>query len=357
MGRRGWQYGGEERRLILSAVDQHLAVGARLEVICERLGLSPRTIQRWRTPATAEDRRCGPRTSPANKLSDAERRQVLSVSNSPEFRDASPKQIVPVLADRGVYIASESSFYRVLRAEDQMAHRGKAKAPTARPKPDLVAYRPDQVWSWDITYLKGPVRGSFLYLYLVVDIYSRRIVGWEVHEEESTDRAAALMRRLWTEAGRPAGLRLHSDNGGPMKGATMLSTLQWLGVVPSFSRPSVSDDNPFSESLFRTLKYRPSFPDRPFGSLEQARAWVTNFVRWYNTEHRHSGIRFVTPDERHFGAEHEVLAARSKVYEQARAHHPERWRGATRDWTPAGPVRIGPDPHSIQAMPEARLAA
>lgn len=343
--------------MILDLVKRACALGSTLEAACERLGVSARTVQRWLKPETAEDRRCGPRTSPANRLSEAERRQVLAIANSEEYRDLSPKQIVPRLADKGVYVASEASFYRLLRAAQQMAHRGRAKPPTPRQKPELVAVRPNQVWSWDITYLKGPVRGAFLYLYLVVDIYSRRIVGWEVHEEESSEVAAALVRRLWNEAGCPAGLRLHSDNGGPMKGATMLSTLQWLGVVPSFSRPSVSDDNPFSEALFRTLKYRPSFPAQPFAGLEDARAWVAGFVRWYNTEHRHSGIRFVTPDERHFGAEHHVLAARQQVYERARRRHPARWRAQIRDWTPAGPVRIGPSPYPTPAVPPTGLAA
>lgn len=159
--------------------------------------------------------------------------------------------------------------------------------------------------------------------------------------------AAALARRCWQDAGCPTGLTLHSDNGGPMKGSTMLATLQSLGVVPSFSRPRVSDDNPFSESLLRTLKYRPSFPDKPFGSLEDARTWVQGFVAWYNGQHRHSAIRFVTPDERHFGREAAVLAARHRLSQRARARHPQRWSGATRDWTPAGPVRLGPQPDML----------
>ncbi|MCY0996424.1 DDE-type integrase/transposase/recombinase [Myxococcus sp. MISCRS1] len=169
------------------------------------------------------------------------------------------------------------------------------------------------------------MKGAFLYLYLVVDVFSRRVMGFAVHEEESSELASALIRRSWQEAGCPEGLVLHSDNGGPMKGATLLASLQWLGVTPSFNRPRVSDDNAFSEALFRTLKYRPSFPQRPFASAENAHDWVTRFVGWYNTEHLHSTIRFVTPDDRHFGRETALLARRHRVYQRARARHPERW--------------------------------
>ena len=343
--------------MTLALVDEALSQGVRLETACQRLGVSARTVQRWRKPQTAEDRRYGPRTSPANKLSEAERRRVLAVANSEEFRDMSPKQIVPRLADQGEYVASESSFYRVLRQEEQLTHRGPAKAPSPRPRPQLEATAPNQVWSWDITYLKGPVRGAFLYLYLVVDVFSRRIMGWDVHEAESADHAAALMARTAQQAGNPQGLTLHSDNGGPMKGATLLATLQSLGVVPSFSRPRVSDDNPFSEALFRTLKYRPSFPETPFESLEQARSWVASFVTWYNTQHRHSALRFVTPEQRHFGQEQLVLSRRTQVYQRARHRHPERWRGSTRNWTPAGPVRLGPSPHDTPAEQEMKHAS
>lgn len=329
--------------MTLALVDDVLAQGVRLAAVCQRLGVSARTVQRWRRPETAEDGRCGPRQQPANRLTDAERRRLLAVANCEEFRDLSPQQIVPTLADRGQYVASESSFYRVLREAKQLAHRGKSKPRTARARAEHLASGPGEVWSWDISYLRGPIRGAFFYLYLVVDLFSRRIMGWDVHEEESMDLSSALIRRACHESKvDPAGLVLHSDNGGPMKGSTMLATLQWLGIIPSFSRPRVSDDNPFSEALFRTLKYRPCFPDKPFTSLEEARAWVARFVTWYNGQHRHSGIRFVTPDERHFGREEAVLARRHALYERARQRHPGRWTRATRNWTPAGPVRLNP---------------
>ena len=329
--------------MILALIDEAVSAGARLDAACARLGVSPRTIQRWRKPRTAEDRRCGPRMSPSNCLTQVERRRILSIANSEEFRDLSPKQIVPRLADRGVYVGSESSFYSVLRSQKQMARRGKAKPPTTRAPPQLRATRPNELWSWDITYLRSPVRGAFFYLYMAVDVFSRRIVGWEVHAEERSELAASMIARAVAEAGYPEGLTTHSDNGSPMKGSTLLATLQALGVVPSFSRPSVSDDNPFSEALFRTLKYRPTFPDGAFASIEAARSWVEHFVRWYNSEHRHSGIRFVTPDERHFRREAAVLAHRREVYERARRRRPERWTGPTRNWAPAGAVRLTPD--------------
>jgi putative transposase len=182
-----------------------------------------------------------------------------------------------------------------------------------------MATGPNQVWSWGITYLKSAVRGSFYYLYMTLDVWSRKIVGFEVHEVECAKLAARMTEAACAAEGGPAGtLVLHSDNGSPMKSATMLAKLQELGVATSFSRPSVSNDNPFSESAFRTAKYRPDYPARPFDSLVEARTWARSFVRWYNQEHLHSSIRFVTPSDRHEGHEASILEARADVYEQAR---------------------------------------
>jgi putative transposase len=328
---------------MLRLVDEAVAAGARRERACEVLGLTERCMQRWRGANIGDDRRAGPRTRAANAFTPAERAKVLKVVNSPEYRDLSPKQVVPRLADEGRYIGSESTIYRILRAEGQDAHRGRAKPRTVRTVDEHVATAANQVWSWDITYLLSAVRGRFFYLYLVEDVWSRRIVGFEVHEEESMEASAALVRATCAaEAVDPNGIVLHSDNGGPMKGSTMLATLRQLGIVPSFSRPSVSDDNPFIESLFRTLKYRPEYPHKPFETIEAARAWVTAFVAWYNTEHRHSGIRFVTPDERHDGREKDVLAKRVRVYERARRKNPNRWSRGTRNWSAAVAVFLNP---------------
>ena len=329
--------------MILGLVDKAVAAGARRGAASRCAGLSHRSLQRWDRVKVGDDGRAGPRTKPANALSLAERNAVIAVVNSPEYRDLPPKQVVPRLADAGHYVASESTIYRILRAEEMLAHRGRAKARTVRCVDEHEATAANQVWSWDITYLLSAVRGRFFYLYLIEDVWSRRIMGFEVHEEESMDSAAALVRTTCVRAGvDPEGLVLHSDNGGPMRGSTMLATLQHLGIVASFSRPSVSDDNPYIESLFRTLKYRPEYPHKPFETIEQARAWVAGFVAWYNAEHRHSGIRFVTPDERHDGREHAVLANRVRVYERARSKNPNRWSCGTRNWSPTAAVFLNP---------------
>jgi putative transposase len=329
--------------MMLSLVDEAVRSGARLRKACQELGLSVRTIQRWREDDIGDDRRHGPRTVPANKLSAEERQQVLETVNSPEFRDLSPNQIVPRLADQQIYIASESTMYRILREQKQLNHRERSKPATSRRPHEHVATGPFQVWSWDITYLRGAVRGSFYYLYMFEDVWSRKIVGWQIYEEESMELAASLFRETCAKWKLdPDGLVLHSDNGGPMKGSTMLATLQRLGVVASFSRPHVSDDNPYSEALFRTLKYRPEYPTEAFSSLEHARAWTKSFVTWYNTDHRHSAIRFVTPEERHDGREGDILAKRHRVYQLARERNPERWSAHTRNWKPVKIVTLNP---------------
>ncbi len=319
-----------------------MAAGARRKAACELLGLTARTLERWADHD--DDRRHGPNIVPANKLSETERRKLIAVATSPEFRDQSPKQIVPQLADRGEYLASESTFYRVLHDEDMQHHRARSRPAVSRPH-EHTASAPWQVASWDITYLPSLVRGQFFYLYLVEDVWSRKILGWEVHEEEASELAAALVERIRVDAGDIdlRGWVLHSDNGGPMKGATMLATLQRLGVVPSFSRPGVSDDNPFSEALFRTLKYCPQYPSAGFASVEDARAWVAQFVDWYNNQHLHSSIGYVTPAARHAGHDVAILAARRALYQRARRRRPERWAGAEREWDRPLTVTLNPE--------------
>ena len=327
----------------MSYVEEAQTAGARQAKVCEVLGVSARTIQRWKRQGGGDDGRAGPRHVPGNALTRQERARVLTVVNTPEYRGLSPKQIVPRLADEGVYLASESTIYRILREERQLAHRTPCRTPTPRPRPSNAADRPNQLWSWDITYLKTRVRGRFFFLYLMVDVWSRKIVGWAVHRNETARHASQLIWDICESSDLDSkGIVLHSDNGGPMRGATMLATLQWLGVVPSFSRPHVKDDNAYSESLFRTLKYRPSYPSRPFGSLEAARAWVGSFVHWYNHEHRHSAIRYVTPAQRHDQREDGILANRRRVYERAKRRRPSRWTGRTRNWTPVNAVFLNP---------------
>jgi len=331
---------------VITAIDEAVAAGARQRTACGVVGINARTLQRWTAAGGGTDQRRGPHTPPPNALTTAERQHVLDLANRPEFRDLAPSQIVPRLADQGTYVASESTMYRVLHAADQQQHREPTAAPTTRHRPTaLTATGPNQVWSWDITYLRSPIRGQFYYLYVVTDVWSRAIVAWTVHATECSVRAAALIDAACAREGVARDqLTLHADNGSPMKGATMLATLQYLGVAQSFSRPSVSNDNPYSESLFGTCKRRPNFPSKPFASLEAATAWVTEFVRWYNTEHRHSGIRYVTPAQRHAGESHALLAQRAAVYAAAKAQRPERWSGATRNWRPIDEVVLNPAP-------------
>lgn len=332
--------------MILGLLQDAMDSGARFIPACEVIGLDPRTVQRWKARGIGDDCRSGPCTKPRSAFSQAQRDNILRIANTPEFRDKSPKQIVPLLADRGQFVASESTFYRVLRDANQLKHRDSAKAPTKRHRPTpFTATGPNQVWSWDITYLRASVKGTFYYLYMVLDVWSRMIVGHVVHREEDSGLAAILLERAYIEHNVFTGdLVLHSDNGSPMKGATMLAKLQDLGVATSFSRPSVSNDNPYSESAFRTAKYRPEFPSRPFESLEEARVWAASFVRWYNTEHLHSSIQFVTPKDRHEGRDIALLKGREEVYAQARRRNPERWSGPTRDWSRSETVTLNPAP-------------
>lgn len=330
--------------MTLELIAEAEASGSRLEAAADVIGLSSRTVIRWRQSDTCDDQRKGPSLPPPNKLNEQERMRIKDVANSAPFRNMSPKQIVPKLADQGVYIGSESSFYRVLKDQNMLKHRQPSKPATHKRPNEHMATGPCQVWSWDITYLRSPVRGIFFYLYMIVDVWSRKIMAATVFEEESMDLSAMLMANACsTHDVQPEGLVLHSDNGGPMKGSTMLATLQNLGVIPSFSRPMVSDDNPYSEALFRTMKYRPEYPSKPFEDLSHAQGWVDEFVSWYNTRHLHSAIRFVSPDDRHYGREHAIMANRQHIYEQARRRRPNRWSRHTRNWNPVLLVRLNPE--------------
>jgi len=330
--------------MIIELIDKAVESGARVNKAAAIIGLSGRTINRWCQQGGGQDQRKGPSAAPVNKLNEQERQQVLNISNSASFRDLSPKQIVPKLADQGVYLASESTFYRVLKEHKMLTHRQASKpAVSHRPK-EHVATGPCQVWSWDITYLKTSVKGLFFYLYMIVDVWSRKIIAAQVFAEESMDHSSMLLAHACMIHGvQPEQLVLHSDNGGPMKGATMLATLHKLGVIPSFSRPSVSNDNPYSESLFRTMKYRPEYPSKPFEDINQAQSWVDGFVFWYNTQHLHSSIRYVTPDDRHYGRDEYILANRRKVYKKARSRNPNRWSKEIRNWNPVHQVWLNPE--------------
>lgn len=345
-----------DRRQAVELIQEAHDSAAGLKRACAAVGIDVRTYQRWTLEGAvkSDGRPQARRPPPANKLSAEERAAVLSRAHESPYASLPPAQIVARLADQGEYLASESSFYRILRQADEQHHRGRSRAPRppAQP-PRLVARAPNEVWTWDISWLPGPVKGLFFYLYLILDLYSRKIVGWEVYEQELTEYAAELVRRtVLAERCLDRPLVLHADNGSPMKGETLLATLYRLGIATSYSRPRTSNDNPYSEALFRTCKYCPAYPSNGFASLDQARTWMQQFVQGYNTEHRHSGIRFLTPEQRHNGQDQDILAQRQAVYEQARARHPERWAGNIRNWDPITEVWLNPAADVIDSPPE-----
>jgi putative transposase len=346
----------EDRRNLAQDIELARDAGAGLQQACEVAGIDARTLQRWKAKeglSKGDGRPAAVRPAPSHALSAEERAKLLSVANEARFASVPPARIVPMLADEGVYLASESTFARVLRAHGQSAHRGHAKAPKAkRPPTTHIATAARQVWCWDMTYLPATVIGRWFHLYLILDLYSRKIVGWEVHADDSSEHAVHLVRRTALAEGIAAQVDkpvLHGDNGSTLKATTVLAMLNWLGVKPSYSRPRVSDDNAFAESLFRTAKYRPEFPARGFETLEEARQWGAEFVHWYNLEHRHSGIRYVSPHQRHVGQDHAILAARHALYTEAKQRNPQRWARHTRDWSPIGPVTLNPERDSVIA--------
>lgn len=330
-----------ERQKFIELIIEATESGARKHRACDILEMPMRTLERWAKNSSG-DKRISVKNIPPNKLTEKEIKEIESICCSSRFKDLTPNEIVPILAEEGVYIASERTYYRVLKYKSLLAHRSASSPSKKRNKPEeLKATGPDQVWSWDITYLLSDIKGKYYYLYMFEDIWSRAIVGWEIYEKESSEYASELMSRIYREK-NISGVTLHSDNGSPMKGATMLATLQRLGVVPSFSRPSVSNDNPYSESLFKTVKYMPGYP-KTFASVVEAREWMKKFVEWYNNEHRHSGIKYVTPMQRHTGKDSALLKIRKETYKKAKQKHPERWSKNTRNWDRIEEVHLNPD--------------
>lgn len=340
MGGRGSLTEVQERQRILGLFDEALQTGARQSKACEILDISTRTISRWAENPDG-DKRIDAKKDPANKMSAQEEEQIVSLCCGERFRNTAPNEIVAILSEEGAYIASESTMYRILRKRGLLKHRTESKPGTKSKKPEeLKATGPNQVLSWDITYLKTIIKGQFYYLYLFEDVWSRLIAAWEVHAYESGEVASEIIKKTGRE-GYLEGAHLHSDNGSPMKSATVLATLQYLGVTPSFSRPQVSNDNPYSESLFRTLKYNVGYP-KSFETIEEARIWVAKFVHWYNNEHRHSRIKYVTPMQRHTGEDKEILEKRKKTYEEARKKNPGRWSRGIRNWDHIDTVYLNP---------------
>lgn len=335
-----------DRRKTVELIETACEAGARLIPACQTLEISARTYQRWtKAGSVLKDRRPEAiRPVPANKLTPDERQRVLDMCHQEENASLPPSQIVPKLADQGQYIASESSFYRILHEVNEQNHRGRSQKPRkSTPPKGFCATGPNQVWTWDITWLPTSIRGMFFYLYMIVDVFSRKIVGWEVYNRECSSNAATFVHKAVLAEGcilKP--LVLHSDNGSPQKGSTLNAKLESLGIMASFSRPRVSNDNPYSEALFRTCKYRPGYPRSGFKTIEDSRRWVNQFVLWYNDIHLHSAIRFVSPNQRHRGEDRQILQHRQIIYEKAKSRNGNRWSGATRNWSYIDRVWLNP---------------
>jgi putative transposase len=313
----------ESRQELVAWIDQAVAAGAPESPACELSGVTQRTIQRWRSGKLLDARKGASKVT-ARKLTSAEVAAVYQTANLEKHADKTPEQIVAILLQEGSYLASPSTFYRILRAHNAMQRRQESKTPIRRYQPpQRVATGPNQVWTWDITWLSTEVKGRYLYAYVILDLWDRSIVGWSIHESEDGEHSRALFERVCRDTG-VAPTYLHSDNGGPMKAFTLVEFLYAMNIVPSTNRPRVSNDNPFSESLFKTLKYRASYP-RFFTSQLAAMQWFAGFVDWYNTKHLHSGLAFVTPQQRRLGLDKDILAHRNQTLSLARDRLPLRW--------------------------------
>lgn len=293
-----------------------------------------RTIQNWKKKGLKDQRKGAPKKV-HNKLTPEEEEEIKETATSNRFSDLSPHHIVPLLAQEEKYIGSEATFYRILRKHSLLAERRNQKKGKKSEQIVIEATGPNQLWSWDITYLKTMKKGEYYYLYMFLDIWGRDIVGWDIYDSESGINAKELFNRIAkgrkAEGVKVKGITLHSDNGGPMISSTLRGTLENLGVLPSFSRPRVSNDNAYSESTFKTLKYSVGYP-RSFKSIEEAKNWVKGFVDWYNNEHLHSGIGYVTPAQRISGEDLEIFKKRNETYQKAREAHPERWSKNSKKW-------------------------
>jgi len=337
----------EDREKALQLLEEGQKEGVPASAIADLLGICMRTLRRWGHAFAAEgfskDRRKGSLRHVSHRFSDEERKRLIETINNARFADLHPAQIVAILAEEKDYVGSESTIYRIMRQEGLLNHRGRSRQPSKKKEvPVLEATGIHQVLAWDITLLPGPAKGQFYYLYMVMDVWSRRIIGVEVHGQENGHLAQAFFDRVSRDEGIRKGMAtvLHSDNGAPMRSFTLAAKLAELGVTRSFSRPGVSNDNAFAESLFRTMKYHQSYPRRRFRDLISVRTWVDGFVDWYNNEHRHSGIKYVTPNQRHYGQAEEICLRRQQTYEKAREKNPQRWSRHPRDWSQSKTVQI-----------------
>lgn len=312
------------------------AVGTRSA--CSALGVAQAGWYRRHRKSPAPPRPERVRAVQPRALSDVERKELRATLDSEEYCDDAPASVYAKLLDQGIYLASVPTMYRELRRHDEVRERRRQARHPAAKKPELMAAAPNEVWSWDITKLLGPAKWTYFYLYVILDIFSRYVVGWTLARAENAELAKVLVAETVAKQGVvPDQLRIHMDRGSPMTAKPFVFMLADLGVTKSYSRPHTSDDNPYSESQFRTMKYRPSFPDR-FGSLQDAHSWCAKFFPWYNDEHRHSGIGLHTPADVHYGRAEAIRQQRALVLKGAYAAHPERF------------VRKSPTP---PALPEA----
>jgi putative transposase len=335
----------------MDAVDE-LAAAIGVAEACRVLGVPRSSWYRARqTPVTPPPER----PTPARALSAEERSTVRDVLNSPRFQDCAPRQVYATLLDEATYLCSWRTMYRILAAANEVRERRDQLRRPAYTKPELLATRPRELWSWDITKLKGPTKWTYYYLYVILDVFSRYVVGWMISERETAELAEAFIAESCAKEGiAPAQLTLHADRGSAMTSKSVAQLLADLGVIKTHSRPHISNDNPYSESQFKTLKYRPGFPAQ-FGSLADARAWARPFFQWYNHEHHHSGIGLLTPATVHCGQAAEAIAARQQILVAAYQAHPERFvRGTPRP--PALPSAVWINPPTVPELAVERLS-
>jgi putative transposase len=327
------------------------------QAACEALDV-PRTsfYRAHAAPAAAAaalEAGSAPKAPPPRALAPAEKEQVLTVLNSERFQDQAVREVYATLLDEGTYLCSWRTMYRVLGEKDEVRERRNQLAHPAYAKPELLATGPNRLWSWDITKLRGPTTWTYFCLYVVLDVFSRCVVGWMIAEREAEDLARELIQATCLKQGIPPGqLTIHADHGSPMISKSVAQLLLDLGVTKTHSRPHVSDDNPYSEAQFKTLKYRPDYPDR-FGCLADARAWAQAFFTWYNQEHHHTGLALLTPASVHYGQAEALLAQRQQTLAAAYAAHPERFvKGAPK---PAPlPIAVWINPPKAAGQPESR---
>ena len=300
---------------------EQLAEHSNVSAACQALGVPRSSFYRARQPRKEPQ----PRPAPKQALSQAEKMEVRQTLNSERFQDSSPRQVYATLLDEGIYYCSWRTMYRILDEHQEVRERRNQLRHPKYIKPELLTTRPNMLWSWDLTKVRGPVKWAYYYLYTILDVFSRYVVGWMIAERES----ATLAQQLIQETCRkqeilPEQLTVHADRGSSMRSKTVALLLADLGVTKTHSRPYVSNDNPYSESQFKTMKYRPTYPER-FGTIQDARAWARSFFRWYNHDHHHSALGLMTPAVVHYGQAETVREQRQQVLKAAYAAHPERF--------------------------------